>query len=151
VRDSEGAVAATVRRHEQRAGKGYVYAAHGKPLWLNQLGQTPMSRDSFTECLFIGGPHDGRREMVADDLHVVSVYRASNTDNFSSFVSGDEINAEPAQTVNASTMEYYRHCIEAEDLQQPVDVFTEYQRPNTGWLLQKLIAGYNPQTPGEDY
>lgn len=110
-----------------------------------------MSRSSYTACLFIGGPHDGKREMVADDTDIVKIAAAVPSRDFIFRGVLEPLAVEPVEKHDSVIVDYYRHPISAEGLRRSIDVFTNQKEANTGWVLQQLVAGYNPQKPGEDY
>lgn len=97
-----------------------------------------MSRSSFTECLFVGGPADGRRDMIADDLDVV-YYAVSQHVDFSEALRRMD---QRAPNVSMQQVAYWRKPLTAEGLRKPIQLFIFDKEASTGWLLQKLVSAY---------
>lgn len=98
--------------------------------------------DSFTECVLVGGPFDGRREMVNDSADELKLWvaDAENIDQ----VFGSSLM--PA-VYGMRTVSYYRKKLTAEGLRRPLEIFVTDREASTGWLIQKILMAYpGPKT-----
>lgn len=101
---------------------------------------------SFTECVFIGGPFDGRREMIDDSLDYIQLAVAEFDPRFVPCQISDQ--PDPV-TYTMQKVTYYRKQLTAEGLRRPLEIFVFDREASTGWLIQKILLAY-PEPKGND-
>ncbi|QAX92265.1 hypothetical protein HWC07_gp013 [Pantoea phage vB_PagM_LIET2] len=99
--------------------------------------------ESFTECVLVGGPFDGRRETIDDRVDQLRLWVVADS------LSHQFEDMSMPVTHDMRTVTYYRKQLTAEGLRKPLSIFVTDREASTGWLIQRILLAY-PEPKGND-